>query len=149
MILISKKRFTFEDFLALFFGIALWLIYLYPVWKTGAFSHPVDWLTMVHGEGISLSTGGKWFFEYPHRFLTDGFSGDFPIFYNYFSYYLLSLLAKLTGIPPMVLEAVYVGPFWGFLYVVVNYIFLSKTFHNKKIALLGSVLMAFMWHSRI
>lgn len=49
----------------------------------------------------------------------------------------------------MVLDAVYVGPFWGFLYVVVNYVFLSKTFNNKKIALLGSVLMAFMWHSRI
>jgi len=46
MTLIPKKL-TFEDFAALFFGTALWLIYLYPVWKTGAFCHPIDWPTMV------------------------------------------------------------------------------------------------------
>jgi len=149
MTLIPKKRLTFEDFAALFFGTALWLIYLYPVWKTGAFSHPIDWPTTVHAEGVSLTTYGKWFFEYPHHFLVDGFSGDFPVFYQYVSDYSLNLLAILTGIPPMVLQAVYVGPFLGFLYVVLNYIFLTKTFNNKRIALIGSVLMAFIWHSRI
>ena len=143
------KRLTFDDFSVLFFGISFWLICLYPVWKAGAFSHPIDWPTTLHAEGISLSTYGKWFFEYPHNFLTDAFSGDFPVYYNYLPHYLLNLLAKFTGIPPMVLEAVYLGPFWGFLYIVINYLFLSKTFNNKRIALISSVFMAFMWHSRI
>jgi len=147
--MIPTHRFTLDDFCILLFGISLWLIYLYPVVKTGAFSHPIDWPTTVHAEGVSLTTYGKWFFEQPHRFLTDAFSGDFTVFYNYLPYYLFNLLAKLTSIPPMVLQAVYVGPFLGFLYVVLNYYFLNKVFNNKRIALIGSVLIAFMWHSRI
>ena len=149
MALTQKNRFKFDDFSILFFGISLWLIYLYPVWKSGAFCHPVDWPTIIHPEGISLTTYGKWFFEQPYHFLTDAFSGDSPVFYNYLSDYWLNLLAKLTSIPPMVLQSIYVGPFLGFLYVMLNYYFLNKVFNNKRIALISSVLIAFMWHSRL
>lgn len=143
------KRITNEDYAAVLCGFFLWFVYLYPVWQTGAFNYPLDWPTVVHDEGVSLSTYGKWFWKTPHNFLTDAFSGDFKVFYNYLSYYILHLLANITNIPPMVLDSVYIGPLNGFLYIIINYVMLNKVFNNKKIALISSILIAFMWHSRI
>ena len=134
---------------ALCVGVGLWIVYLYPVWQLGIFSKPLDWPTINHLEGVTLTTFGKWFFEYPYRMWNDGFSGDFPVYYQYVSDLLLNLLAKIFTLPPMVIQAIYLGPLYGLFYVLINYFFLAKVFGNLTIALLGATLNAFMWHSRI
>lgn len=71
-----------------------------------------------HREAVSLSTFGKW--QHP-SFIVDGFSGEFPVFYNYLSSALLSQLAEMLALPPAYVQGLIYGPALVALMPVVNY----------------------------
>jgi hypothetical protein len=132
-------------------GLFLWFLFFFPALQAGVMGLPTDWPVFVigNGETTSLTTYGKWFFNHPNRFLTDAYSGDAPVLYNYLSYYLVNWLSSMTNIPPAMVDGIYLGPLQGFFFVLLNYFALSKVFGNKRVALLCAIFIGFMWHSRL
>ncbi len=56
----------------------------------------LDWpIWLDHPEGTSLTTYGKWWVLPPHHYLSDGSSGDFPVYIYYLSDSLINLIAEL------------------------------------------------------
>jgi hypothetical protein len=135
--------------LAMSAGLFLWFLFLYPAIQVDVFKFFSDWPVIVigNGENTSLTTYGKWFFNGSGDFLCDAFSGDVPVLYNYVSDFLNNALAHLTGIPPAMLSGLYLGPLQGLLFVLLNYFSLAKAFNSKRIGLLGSIFIGFIWHS--
>ncbi|OQW87974.1 MAG: hypothetical protein BWK78_08705, partial [Thiotrichaceae bacterium IS1] len=135
---------------ALLLGMVLWITYLTPLFGSGISHLPKNWPIRIDiHDTVALTTYGKWLVNTPHNYMSDSFSGDFLVIYNYVSDLMNNILAKMTAIPPMVLQAVYIGPFLGFLFVVLNYLVLNKIIANGRIALLASVLIAFMGNSHL
>ncbi len=113
----TSERWATLAALAIAAGIAL--LYTRPflglAWRRG-----LTWPIRLAGEGPSLSTYGKWWVLPPHRYLTDGFTGEFPTFYNYLSDAILNALSAPFGWPPMTVQAVLYGPLLGsFLFLAV------------------------------
>lgn len=99
-------------------GLVVGLDYFLPVllkaWEVGSFRRLVNW----HEETVSLTSFGKWFLYPPHRFMSDGLSGDFVVFYSYLSDLWVQILSRVLGWEVMHFQAVFVGPglavaFWG------------------------------------
>lgn len=93
-----------------------------------------------HAEGVSLSTYGKWpAADWP----VDGFSGEFPSFYNYVSDYLASGLASVWGMPEFHFQALWYGPFLSGAMLLVNFLCLSSVLKSRAKALVASLLISY------
>ncbi|PYQ21076.1 MAG: hypothetical protein DMF79_08940, partial [Acidobacteria bacterium] len=101
-------------------GLAIGLLYASP-FLGDAIRHGLSWPVRLAGEGPSLTTYGRWWVLPPHRYLADGFAGDFPTFYNYLSDALLNAVAVPFGWAPMTVQAVLYGPLLGALFFWLNH----------------------------
>jgi hypothetical protein len=125
-------------------GVGLWFVFFFPFIRAGILHLPLDSPVARSPEVVSLSTYGKWFWNTPHRFLTDAFSGDFPVFYNYICDYVNNAVAFVAGIPPLVVQLVWIGPLLGLVIVLVNYHAILAVSRSQTIALYASILIAYI-----
>lgn len=91
------------------------------------------------GEVQSLAPFGKW--EHP-SFVVDGFSGEFPVWYNYYSYYIMSFLARIFNVSTVYAGSVIFGPFAIFLLPFINYFSLRYAGNSPVSALVASVIIS-------
>ncbi|MFY9991393.1 MAG: hypothetical protein WAL40_10200, partial [Rhodoplanes sp.] len=90
-LIIQKNR-----FLLLAALIALLLAFLHvSALLRGAGESPFFW--SAHGEGVSLTTIGRWNNDLVAR---DGMSGEFPVLYQYLSDWIINRVADLVRLPP-------------------------------------------------
>jgi hypothetical protein len=128
---------------AVVFGFALGLGYLYARPALAALAgHGLDSPVHLDGEVVSLATYGRWWLMGGGRWLGDGFSGQFPTFYNYLSDALLNALSLALAAPPTTVQAVIWGPMLAAALLVVDYAVLAAVLRDRIAALLASVLIS-------
>jgi hypothetical protein len=134
------KTHHYFAFVAAFILLAIYGLFVFPLVDI----RNLDWpIFSGHAEGLSLVTYGKWralSFEY---LLTDSFSGEFTVGYNFVSDYLLNILSDFLNIPSIVVHSVIMGPLMGFVFVLLNYYYIYKIYRLPFVALISSVLIAF------
>jgi hypothetical protein len=125
-------------------GCAALLAFLYvsPVLKdvrrTG-----LDWpIWLDHPEGVSLTAYGRWWVLPPHSYLSDGVSGEFPVYVYYLSDSLINLVAEALGAPPMTVQAVLYGPALAFGFLLLNYFSIRAVVRDPRVALGASLLLS-------
>lgn len=123
-------------------GLAIGLLYASP-FLPEVLRKGMTWPIRLTGEGPSLSTYGKWWVYSPHHFMVDGFSGEFPTFYNYLSDALLNVLAAAFHWPPMTVQAVLYGPLLGALFFWLNNASVRAVTGDARSALLASLILSF------
>ena len=118
------------------------LLYVSPVLKD-VLRTGLDWpIWLDHPEGVSLTTYGRWWVLPPHAYLTDGVSGEFPVYVYYLSDSLINLVAEACGWPPMTVQAVVYGPALGFAFLLLNYFAIRAVFRDAWLALGASLLLS-------
>ena len=117
--------------------VATGLLYAAPFLPEAA-RHSLAWPIRLNGEGPSLTTYGKWWILPPHRYVVDGFSGEFPTYYNYLSDTLLNLLAAPFGWAPMTVQAALWGPLLAALLLALNYASVKAATGDAPTALLAA-----------
>ena len=122
-------------------GLAIGLLYASP-FLGDAIRHGLSWPVRLAGEGPSLTTYGRWWVLPPHRYLVDGFAGDFPTFYNYLSDALLNAVAVPFGWAPMTVQAVLYGPLLGALFFWLNHATVRAVTGDRWTALLASLIVS-------
>ena len=122
-------------------GLAIGLLYASP-FLGDAIRHGLSWPVRLAGEGPSLTTYGRWWILPPHRYLADGFSGDFPTFYNYLSDALLNALAVPFDWAPMTVQAVLYGPLLGALFFWLNHAAVRAVTGDRWTAFLASLIVS-------
>ncbi len=125
-------------------GCALLVGFLYvsPVLKEAVrlgLGYP---LRLNHLEGTSLTTLGKWWVLPPHRYLSDGSSGEFPVYSYYLSDALLNLIAALGGWSAMAVQAVVYGPLLGAAFLLLNYLSVAAVTRDRWVALGAALLIS-------
>ncbi len=123
-------------------GLLVALLYLSPalreVLRTG-----LDWpIWLHHHEAVALTTYGQWWVKAPHRYLTDGASGEFPTYYQNLSDTLINLVAERGRWPAMTVQAVIYGPLLGFLFLWLNYLSLAPILRDAQTALWASLIIS-------
>ena len=118
------------------------LLYVSPVLKdvvrTG-----LDWPIWIdHPEGLSLTTYGKWWVLPPHQYLSDGSSGEFPVYVYYLSDSLINAIAEAVHAPPMAVQAVLYGPALGMAFLLLNYLSIAAVVRDPRVALVASLLLS-------
>lgn len=89
---------------------------------------------------MSLSTYGKWpAVDWP----VDGFSGEFPAFYNFLSDYLLSWWANAVYLPEFHVQALLYGPVLAATMLFLNFVFLALVLGSRAKALAASLMISF------
>jgi hypothetical protein len=103
----------------------------------------LEWpIWLDHKEGVAMTSYGKWWVMAPHNFLSDGSSGEFPVFTYYLSDSLLNLIAELGGWPSITVQAVLYGPFLGFAFLLLNYLAISAVVRDRRVALWAGLLIS-------
>jgi hypothetical protein len=136
------KRPSGPTIAALVCAVLVGLLYVSPILKdvvrTG-----LDWPIWIdHPEGLMDTSLGKWWVLSPHRYLVDGSSGEFPIYYQSLSDSILNLIAEPLGIPAMTVQAVLFGPFLGFAFLLLNYFSIAAVASDRRVALAASLLIS-------
>src|SRR5260221_7661416 len=126
---------------ALALAAAIGFLYASPflglAWRRG-----LEWPIRLEGEGPSLSTYGRWWVLPPHRYLTDGFTGEFPTYYNYLSDAILNALSAPFGWPTMTVQAVLYGPLLGSLLFLAVFFTVRALSREGTGALLAALLVS-------
>jgi hypothetical protein len=135
----SARRYPSALIAAIGLGIAL--LYASP-FLPEVLRKGITWPIRLIGEGPSLSTYGKWWVHAPHHYMVDGFSGEFPTFYNYLSDTLLNVLAAAFQWPPMTVQAVLYGPLLGALFFWLNNASVRAVTGDARAALLASLILS-------
>ena len=118
------------------------LLYVSPVLKD-VLRTGLDWpIWLDHPEGVSLTTYGRWWVLPPHAYLSDGASGQFPVYVYYLSDSFINLIAEAGGWPPMTVQAVLYGPGLGFAFLVLNYLSIRAVVGDSRLALGASLLLS-------
>ena len=118
------------------------LLYLSPVLKDVARTG-LDWPIWVdHPEGLMNTSYGKWLALAPHRYLVDGSTGEFPIYYACLSDTLINVLAVALGCPAMTVQAVIFGPLLGAAFLLLNYLSIAAVVSDRRVALGASLLIS-------
>jgi hypothetical protein len=118
------------------------LLYVSPVLKDVARTG-LDWPIWIdHPEGLIHTNYGKWWALPPHRYLVDGGSGEFPIYYPCLSDSLLNVVAAALGLPAMSVQAVLFGPLLGAAFLLANYFSLAAVLGDRRVALAASLLIS-------
>ncbi len=123
-------------------AILVALLYVSPVLRdvvrTG-----LDWpIWLNHPEGVSLTTYGKWWVLPPHHYLSDGSSGEFPIYTYFLSDTLINVIAELGHWPAMTVQAVIYGPLLGFAFLLLNYLSIAAVVRDSRVALWASLMIS-------
>jgi hypothetical protein len=123
-------------------ALLIGLLYVSPV-LTDVSRTGLDWpIWLDHPEGVSLTTYGKWWVLPPHKYLSDGSSGEFPVYIYYLSDSLINAIAEAGGWPPMTVQAVLYGPALGFAFLLVNYFSISAVVRDSRVALAASLMLS-------
>jgi hypothetical protein len=94
---------------ALLVGLLYFSVVPEGVLRTG-----LDWPVWIdHPEGLMNTTLGRWWVLPPHRYLVDGASGEFPIYYQSLSDSILNLVAEPLGAPAMTVQRSSSVRCWG------------------------------------
>jgi hypothetical protein len=118
------------------------MLYVTPVAREAARTG-LDWPIWVdHPEGLIYTNHGKWLVEPPHRYLVDGHSGEFPIYYPSLSDSLINIAAAALGCPAMTAQAVVYGPLLGTAFFFFNYLSIAALFGDRRVALGASLLIS-------
>src|SRR6185436_1991013 len=103
----------------------------------------LDWPIWIdHPEGFIHTNYGKWWALSPHRYLVDGSSGEFPIYYPCLSDSLVNVVAAGLGVPAMSVQAVLFGPLLGGAFLLVNYLSIAAVTRDRRVALVASLLIS-------
>lgn len=144
-----KNRLNLWDVAAFVTGLFIWWVYFQAV-KPFIHWDDLRWPVFVqNGEALSLTTSGKWAFAPWWLHFRDAFSGDFPVYYQFFSDWLQNGLAVCTNLPPMVIQAIVLGPLLGFLFFVFNYYSLKAVLRNSGMAFLACFIISVFSDSQI
>ena len=118
------------------------LLYVSPVLKD-VLRTGLDWpIWLDHPEGVSLTAYGRWWVLPPHAYLSDGVSGEFPVYVYYLSDSLINLVAEATSAPPMTVQAVVYGPALAFAFLLLNYFSIRAVVRDSRVALVASLLLS-------
>lgn len=118
------------------------LLYVSPVLKD-VLRSGLDWPIWIdHPEGLSLTTYGKWWVLPPHKYLSDGSSGDFVVYVYYLSDSLINLIAAVGGWPPMTVQAVLYGPGLGLSFLLANYLAINAVVRDGRVALAAALMLS-------
>jgi len=118
------------------------LLYVSPVLPDVARTG-LDWPIWIdHPEGFIHTNYGKWWALSPHRYLVDGSSGEFPIYYPCLSDSLVNVVAAGLGVPAMSVQAVLFGPLLGGAFLLVNYLSIAAVTRDRRVALAASLLIS-------
>jgi hypothetical protein len=130
-------------------ALSIGLLYVSPVLKDAVrlgLDYPIR---LHHLEGTSLATLGKWWVLAPHRYLSDGSSGEFPVYSYYLSDSLINLIAELGGWPAMTVQAVVYGPLLGAAFLLLNYLSIAAVTRDRRVALGAALLISLGGNSTI
>lgn len=123
-------------------AVAMAALYVSPV-LGDAVQKGLEWpIWLDHKEAGSLTTYGKWWVMAPHRYLSDGSSGEFPVFTYYLSDSLINLIAELGRWPAITVQAVIYGPLLGFAFLLLNYLAIAAVVRDSRVALWASLLIS-------
>jgi hypothetical protein len=92
-----------------------------------------------HGEGVSLTTMGKW--THGASF-GDGMSGEFPVLYQYASEWLINRISDLIGVPPFQTQFFYGALFPGIL-LLSSFFFFNRLITHGGVAFLAALMVAY------
>ncbi len=126
---------------ALALAVAIGVFFASPFLGT-AWRHGLDWPIRLEGEAPTLTTYGRWWIRPPHRYLTDGFSGEFPTYYNYVSDAILNVLSAPFAWPTMTVQAVVYGPLLASLLFLGVFATARALGQEGKTALLAALLLS-------
>ena len=136
------KRPSVTTMVAMGCALAIALLYAGPVLQD-AVRLGLDWpIRLHHHEGTSLTTLGKWWVLSPHRYLSDGSSGEFPVYIYYLSDALINLIAEVGRWPAMTVQAVIFGPLLGLVFLLLNYLSIAAVVRDSRVALWASLLIS-------
>ena len=136
------RRPSGETIAALVCAVLVGLLYVSPVLKDVARTG-LDWPIWIdHPEGLSLTTYGKWWVLPPHHYLSDGSSGEFPVYVYYLSDSLINAIAEAVHAPPMAVQAVLYGPALGMAFLLLNYFSIGAVVRDSRVALGASLLLS-------
>ncbi|HXB57627.1 MAG TPA: hypothetical protein VN461_22895 [Vicinamibacteria bacterium] len=118
------------------------LLYVSPVLGDVA-RRGLDWpIWLNHPEGVSQITYGKWWVLPPHHYLSDGSSGEFPVYTYYLSDALINLIGEVGHWPAMTVQAVIYGPLLGFAFLLLNYYSIAAVVRDSRVAFWASLLIS-------
>jgi hypothetical protein len=118
------------------------LLYVSPVLRD-VLRRGLDWpIWLNHPEGVSQTTYGKWWVLPPHHYLSDGSSGEFPIYTYYLSDALINLIGEVGHWPAMTVQAVIYGPLLGFTFLLLNYCSIAAVVRDSGVALWASLIIS-------
>ena len=118
------------------------LLYVSPVLRDVARTG-LDWpIWIEHPEGLIHTNYGKWWVLPPHRYLVDGNSGEFPIYYPSLSDSMINVVAEGLRVPAMTVQAVLFGPFLGSAFLLLNYFSLAAVLGDRRVALVASLILS-------
>ena len=136
------KRPSVPTIAAFVCAVLIGLLYVSPVLKDVSRTG-LDWpIWLDHPEGVSLTTYGKWWVLPPHKYLSDGSSGEFPVYVYYLSDSLITAIAEAFGWPPMTVQAVLYGPALGFAFLLLNYLSIAAVVRDSRVALAASLMLS-------
>ncbi len=123
-------------------AVAMASLYVSPV-VGDAIQKGLEWpIWLDHKEGVALTSFGKWWVMPPHRYLSDGSSGEFPVYTYYLSDSLINLIAEIGRWPAITVQAVIYGPLLGFAFLLLNYVSVAAVVRDRRVALGASLLIA-------
>jgi hypothetical protein len=123
-------------------AVLVGLLYVIPVLEDVARTG-LDWPIWVdHPEALIHTNYGKWLALAPHRYLVDGQTGEFPIYYPSLSDTLVNVAAEALGCPAMTVQAVLAGPLLGALFLLLNYLSIAAVVGDRRVALGASLLIS-------
>ncbi len=136
------KRPSGPTIAALVCALLIGLLYVSPVLQDVARTG-LDWPIWIdHPEGLIHTNYGKWWVLPPHRYLVDGSSGEFPIYYPSLSDSMINVVAEALGCPAMTVQAVLFGPLLGSAFLLLNYLSIAAVVGDRRVALGASLLIS-------
>jgi hypothetical protein len=118
------------------------LLYVSPVLRD-VLRSGLDWpIWLNHPEGVSQTTYGKWWVLPPHHYLSDGSSGEFPVYTYYLSDALINLIGEVGHWPAMTVQAVIYGPLLGFAFLLLNYYSIAAVVRDSGVAFWASLIIS-------